>query len=85
MMKASPFKAFPNEYASPNRYVTISSDGLHQFDWSTLASVPFNSVNEDIYLIEDEQLKLQTSYFQKYHGYQLKSIVDGAEVYEPLV
>lgn len=67
---ASPFNVFPSEYDSSVKYYTLSSDGIHEFDWSSKTSTNINDIAQDIYLMEDNQLKLQTSYYERYHRYQ---------------
>ena len=65
----------------------LETDGLHEIDWSLSASTKVNELPYDVYRLDGDRLELQTSYFQKYCGYALKSIdaETGADVYENLV
>lgn len=65
----------------------LEADGLHEIDWSLSASIKVNELPYDVYKLKDDRLELQTSYFQKYCSYTLKSINSetGANVYENLV
>lgn len=65
----------------------LETDGLHEIDWSLSVSMKVNELPYDVYRLDGGRLELQTSYFQKYCGYALKSIdaETGADVYENLV
>lgn len=81
------FEQFPDDTSGGETYVKLEADGLHEIDWSLSASMKVNELPYDVYRLEGDRLELQTSYFQKYCGYALKSInaESGANVYENLV
>jgi hypothetical protein len=58
ILYANPLNSFPDAYDSSKRYFNISDDGIYEIDWSTSALVDINSISEDIYLLEDNELKL---------------------------
>jgi hypothetical protein len=76
--------SFPDEYDINKKYFTIKDDGIHEIDWSTSALVDINSLSDDVYLLEDNELKLQTTYFEKYHNYWLYQNTNGVETYEQI-
>jgi type II restriction/modification system DNA methylase subunit YeeA len=71
---AAPFNAFPDVYDESIKFYNIIDGGLREIDWSSMALADINSLNEDVYKLEsDNSLTLQTTYFEKYHIYYVKS------------